>query len=162
MHLRALRTSTQKKVLKETLSKLHSLSPGRQTFSGDLPCACCSWMRYESSGIDASQMLFDQESQMPAKNMTLKIAQVRIIVVKLADRLHNMRTLGSMPPHKQRKIAEETLQVHSRPDLILIWLVRHSHSVAPKDGNSSTIINSSCHEAQRPLFPAPLCRGQLC
>jgi (p)ppGpp synthase/HD superfamily hydrolase len=49
----------------------------------------------------------------------------RIIVVKLADRLHNMRTMSSMPHHKRCKIALETLRVFAPlANMLGLWRIK--------------------------------------
>lgn len=47
------------------------------------------------------------------KVLSTLVDDVRVVLIKMADRLHNMRTLGSMPKHKQLKIAAETTYIYA-------------------------------------------------
>jgi RelA/SpoT family (p)ppGpp synthetase len=63
-----------------------------------------------------SRMKFRSRAQAQAENflkMVLAMSRdIRVILVKLADRLHNMRTLGSLPTAKRKRIAKETLDIY--------------------------------------------------
>ncbi len=63
------------------------------------------------------QIKFDTKEQAEAENfrkMLMAMSEdVRVMIIKLADRLHNMRTLSSMEPSKQKRISKQTLEIYA-------------------------------------------------
>ena len=64
-----------------------------------------------------TEIEFETKAEQQAESfqkMTLAMSRdIRVVLVKLADRLHNMRTLGVLSPEKRRRIARETLEIYA-------------------------------------------------
>jgi len=55
----------------------------------------------------------DRQAESVRKMLLAMVTDIRVVLVKMADRLHNMRTLSNLPPERQQRIAQETIEIYS-------------------------------------------------
>ncbi|MGB1247422.1 MAG: RelA/SpoT family protein [Chitinophagales bacterium] len=83
----------------------------------DIENAFDSQTRKIIDGLTKISGIFDVNSNIQAENFRKLLLtltdDIRVILIKLADRLHNMRTMDSMPTHKQLKISSETAYLYA-------------------------------------------------
>jgi guanosine-3',5'-bis(diphosphate) 3'-pyrophosphohydrolase len=97
---------------------LHDVIEDTETVKGEIHHKFGKGIAELVDGVSKlTQIQFDTRAQAQAHNFRKMLMamsnDIRVILVKLADRLHNMRTLGALPPDKRRRIARETLEIYA-------------------------------------------------
>src|SRR6478736_4830719 len=75
------------------------------------------WRRHQVGVAKLDRMEFEsrlaQQAATMRKMLVAMANDIRVLLIKLADRLHNMRTIASLPEAKQSRIARETLDIYA-------------------------------------------------
>ncbi len=107
MDMVCLETGLLHDVVEDTSAKLEDV---RKAF-GEEVARCVDGVTKLSKLNLASRE--ERQAESVRKMLLAMVGDLRVILVKLADRLHNMRTLGHLSPEKQARIAQETIDIYA-------------------------------------------------